>query len=256
MQFLGRQRGRRLEEPPHRPSTGLIIAGSADVSRKKSLRGARRTTGGHTSGESTPWAPVRRTGRRPRHPCPRRRSGSRKAAPFDPAQGTPSNVEGRRPTGARPAFARHRHARFAEASPELVEGLGRRGAPAARRDRTGNDGHPSTSLGMVLRDVEGPRPRRVRPTTPAARATCRRKPRTVRTPTPTIPRPCSGWPCASSKGHRAAQVVDPTRDDSAAGGAASGPTGGPVRGEDVVHQVRGAFRHAPPPVPRPRSGRP
>ncbi len=49
-----RQRRRPPEMPPRRPSTGLIIAGSADVPRKRSPRGARRTTGGRTSGESAP----------------------------------------------------------------------------------------------------------------------------------------------------------------------------------------------------------
>ena len=39
------------EEPP-RPSTGRTIAGSAAVSRKKSLRGARLPTTGRTCGES------------------------------------------------------------------------------------------------------------------------------------------------------------------------------------------------------------
>ena len=80
-----------------------------------------RTKGGRTSGQSARGAAVTRRGRRPRRPCPRRKTRPRRAAPFDPAQGAPSNVEGRRPTwaslraaasdalGLYPQGQRHRH---------------------------------------------------------------------------------------------------------------------------------------------------
>ena len=90
-----RQRGRRLEEPP-RPDTGPIIAVSADVSRKKSPREARRTTGGRTSGESAPRGTGQAHGSKAETPVSSSKERAAKSGGARPGRGVGTSVGRRR----------------------------------------------------------------------------------------------------------------------------------------------------------------